>query len=1028
MERLVLASGGSHVCFVSLAPVATAPARSSTMHWFSLQSVVLALCAASSALGFAQPQLEAQPAIKVPIWETSLTRPGDPRYVALDYICLFVANEGDVNRPTEQRPVHLGLDVIAANNPVAMGHGGGLYALLPDGRVKKLFPLPVHEAIPSLIDTPVGQTWRGAVVEPNISEDGTRVHFGWFHDQTWKRYGGGWLNQELSYKGCDLYTIDLTALIADHDTDVSTLRIRRLTFKSYDGFHKGNVRQTLASRTEYAVHPANAAHAALDWGTVNMHMVEMRTEHGLKAVFVSDRARLGNSNAPVDTPNHNINLYIADIRQDGSLGPAHQFQYYTTTSALSPIPLRDGIAFSYQSSTENYRRWDLQAVTSSGVWSPLLGHGAASELFHFGTLVTRIAPSGGFNDQFIGVRYYNLSNAGMGQFHLMDLDQAGTNYFAPYSGALVPRQPTRMLTLRVISTDLPSDPVMVGNEHRYVGKLTTPKAGRLGGEYVAAYTPTSANRWIPDDRGRFGVFDAHIVYRPDLQPFEPFRDFDPAARTGLARVVDDTSEHYNLIWPTPVLSWQERHGEAQQRYSPSVIDPNSTIAPGLPYAQVGTSAIWNTDARPYDCWLGALHQPYMQVGLPNDVEVALDQNHDPLRYVQDQGDLCQYLLPSTVLGIQINITSNRTDPRSVGTPAFETDSTLLTFDRGQKEATKILGVFAPGEENPNDQSFMAVIPADVPFDFHLLDARYGMKLVDVRSWHSLQPRETRNNCGGCHQHEAGMGIPFAGTDASLQPPLDMTALTKFIAYDQDCRPTLQTSPTPTMQVPEWRADIWPEFHQHCGTCHDALTSTDQAALMALGYTDEFTAFDQLRRRRYASSVLGALGSPAFWAAYGERTDGRDNSLPAYQPNYAAGQWGFHFSALHAVNPGLCAVQNPGWADWVHRFGVWIDNHMPRDTGLSTSGFHTDRFHPTVDFAYTGVPGQIRIGYWDDEGLVNLEIAVNGQVTQSHPNLRNGSRFVTDAGLLPTDVIKVTVTDPTGNRQIKEKTILDLMNE
>ncbi|MEZ6013772.1 MAG: hypothetical protein R3F49_01545 [Planctomycetota bacterium] len=948
--------------------------------------------------------------------------------MSLPYICVFVANRGDAQRPGERRPVHLGLDVIAANNPFDMGPDGGLYALLPDGRVKKLFPLPQHEAVPGLIDTPLGQLWRGAVVEPNISEDGRRVYFGWFHDQTWKRNNGGWLNQELSYKGCDLYSIDLTALIADPDVKPKNLPIKRLTTKQYDGFHKDNVRQSLASRMEYAVNPTLANTAAEQWGTVNMHLIEMRTHDGLKAVFVSDRARLGNSNARAGVANHNFNLYIADILPGGDLGPAHQFQYYTTTSALSPVPLRDGFTFSYQSSTENFRRWDLQAVTSAGVWSPLLGHGAATELYHFGTLVTEDVPGQGLHDKFIGVRYYNLNNAGMGVLHLLDMDDAGVNEYAYSNEAITPHQLTLKLSLGVNSSDFPTPSVMVGNERRYIGKLTTPRAGRLGGEYLATYTPTSANRWISDDRGKYGMFDARIVYRPNLEPFEPFRDYDPATEAGLARVVDDSAGHYHLMWPTPVLSWEERHGTPRQSFSPSIIDPASQVQPGQPFAQVGTSAIWNTDVRPYDCWLGTGSLPYSQPNLSNNQEITLDQNHDGLRYVQDQNDLCKYLMPSTVLAIQVNLTSNRTDPNSTFAPAYETDSTALTFERGQKEATKILGVYMPSVENTSDQSFIAQIPADVPFDFHLLDSRYGMKLVDVRSWHGLQPRETRTNCGGCHQHEAGTGIPFAGTNASTMAPLDMTALTKFLAYDQDCHPTLQSTPDPTVAIPEWRADIWPEFDVYCGTCHNSAGSTDVAALQALSYTDEFTAYDRMRRRRFADTVLGALGSPAFWAAYGERTDGRDNSLPQYQPNYAAGEWGFRFSPIHATSPGLCAQSNPIWADWVHRFGLWIDNHMPRDTGLSSMGYAADRFHPTVDFAYTGVPGQIRVGYWDDEGIVSVEVAVNGVVTETRASQPNGDFLMTDAGLTGSDWIRVTATDASGNRQIKEKSIRQLMNE
>ena len=117
-----------------------------------------------------------------------------------------------------------------------------------------------------------------------------------------------------------------------------------------------------------------------------------------------------NSNAEVDKANHNFNLYVADINADGSLGQAHQAQYYTTTSALSPEPLRNGFTFSYQSSTENFRRWDLQTVTSSGQWGPLLGYAQSSELYHFGTLLTRAQPNGELHDWFLGVKYYNLNN------------------------------------------------------------------------------------------------------------------------------------------------------------------------------------------------------------------------------------------------------------------------------------------------------------------------------------------------------------------------------------------------------------------------------------------------------------------------------------------------------------------------------------------------------------------------------------------------------------------------------------------
>lgn len=1001
-----------------------------------LASAALALLTAAPT-ATAQQASAAQPAVDrhprpTYRWDTAASHPGDDRYVDLDYMTIFVANQGRDDGGVNQF-VHIGTDVIASNNPGPMGDEGGLYVVMPGGRVRKLFPLPVHDQAPSLIDTPAGQLAKGAVVEPHISEDGTSVYFGWFHDQTWKINGGGWLDQKLSYKGSDLYRIDLDALIANPRTDPATLPIQRLTFKEYDGFHKSDVRQTADSRLEFALNPSLPGHATQNWGTCNMHMIEMRTSTGLKAVFVSDRSRLANSNSPAHQPNHNFNLFIADILPDGSLGSARQFQYYTTTSALSPEPLRDGFTFSYQSSTENFRRWDLQSVSSTGKWGPFLGYAQSSKLYHFGTLITQTLPGGALHDWFIGVKYYNLNNGGFGQLQLLDLDDAGTNEFvySPETFGTAPQQIVTHLTDGVNANDHPSGQAVVGGQTVYIGKFTTPRAGRIGGEFVAAYTPTSANRWIADADGRYGQFQSRIVYRPSVQAFFAPLPYDPALGTGLGIVVDDLLGDYNLVWPTPVLSWMERHGSPQQSFSGPIQSPTTTILRGEPFAEVGTSAIWNTDIRPYDCFLGTGSMPYHPNGISNNEEIAFDQSFDTLRFIQDPNDLCQYLQPPTVLAIQINITSNRTDWDSGWAPAYETDATKLTWTRGAKEASRILGVYDVTVENTADQSFIARIPSDVPFDFHLIDRTYAMKLVDVRSWHSLQPREKRIDCGGCHQHEAGFGIPFAGTEASLRTPLDMTTGTLFYTYDQDCSPLLQSTPDASMPVPEWTQDIWPEFDMHCGTCHNAVQSSNLPALTALDYVDEESCYDTIRTRRYASSILGALGSPVFWAAHGERTDGRDNSIPSYQPNYAAGDWGYRYSSVHTSTPGLCAAADPIWASWVHRLGQWIDNHMPRNTGSQALTYQLDRFHPTVDFSYTqnpSLPNEIRLGYWDDVPPVEIEIFHDGQSVATHSNLGNGSMLIDDGGLGGTSVIRVVVTDGAGNRQIKEKSILELTLE
>lgn len=956
-------------------------------------------------------------------WETSADRPGDPAIHQPDYPLVFVATKGHGDEASGTPP-HFGLDVHAASNPSAQGAGGGLYVLLPDGRVEKLFPLAVHESVAGLIDTPLGELWRGAVAEPNVSEDGRALTFAWFHDATWEPAGGGFTSRKLSYKGCDLYRLDLGPLVDDPDVDPASLGIRRLTFKQYDGPAKSDVLQSAADRFRDARNPglAQAASEANYWGTMDLHLIEMRTRSGPRALWVSNRARLMNSNDGFGDANHHFELYSAEVLPDGSLGPASPFQHYTTTSALSPTPLRNGLAFSYQSSTEEGRRWEIQSLDSEGRWNPLIGYAHSSELFHLGTLVVERGPEGELVDSFVAAKYYNENNGGFGQLHVLRMEDAGINELVLGPWGRSPRQLSRLLTLGAVATDIPSPQVTVGGQPVYVGKFSSPRAGRVGGEYFMAYTPTSANVARLDADGRRNRFESEIRYRPDLTSFEAHEPIDVATGRGLWAVVRDATLEYDLIWPTPVLSWLERTGEAEQRVAEPIVDPASPVPPGMPFAEIGTSALWNTDIRPYDCTLRD-SRPLNPNDLDSNEVVQVLHSQEGLRFVQDPSDPCQPLAPETVLGVGVNLTSQRTDFRYFNARGYETDGS------GKIESVEQIGFYSVLEQNESDQSFKVRIPADVPFELHLVDRRYGMKLADVRSWHSLKPRETRTDCGGCHQHEAGLQIPFEGREASRKPAFDLTQLTTFLDYDADCRPVIGTAATPVLPTPEWKADVWPGFDQHCGACHDVVRSTDTAALLALDFGTEEDAYDKLKARHYADSELGALGSPAFWAAYGERTDGRDNDFPGYAPDYAAGEWGYRFSSLHATSPGLCAASDPEWAGWVRTFGQWIDNHMPRDTGASAFVYGFDRYPPTVDFALSPDLRRMEVGVWDDRGSVALTLERNGGALASLPALANGSTPVDlPSGLALTDRIRAVAQDPAGNRLVREKSVEDLLRE
>ncbi|NOT29523.1 MAG: hypothetical protein HOP15_03635, partial [Planctomycetes bacterium] len=957
------------------------------------------------------------------VWDTPAEHPGDPRFHQPDYPLVFIASQGHGDAATETPP-HLGLDVHATSNPAAHGPAGGMYVLLPGGQVKKLFPLPEHESVPGMIDTPLGELHKGAVAEPTLSEDGRTLYFTYFHDATWEPSGGGFQSRKLSFKGSDLYRLDIGPLVDDPDLDPVELAVRRLTFKQYTGPAKSNVTQTDQDRFRDALNPtlAQQASGANYWGNMDMHLIEMRTRAGLKAVWVSNRARLANSNESFGEANHNFNLYQADILADGSLGPPNRFQFYTTASALSPTPLRDGLAFSYQSSTEEGRRWEIQSLDSEGRWKSLLGYAHGSELFHLGTLVVERDAQGRLVDSFIGVKYYNANNDGFGQLQGIRMEDAGTNVFELGPWGTSPRQLSEVLTVGALAADVPSTQVTVGGQLLYIGKFSSPRAGRVGGEYFMAYTPTSANVARLDADGRRNVFESEIRYRPDLEPFEPHEPIDVALGQGLYAVVRDASAQYDLIWPTPVLSWLERTGEAEQRVAAPIADPHSEVPAGVPHAVIGTSALWNSDIRPFDCYvLGS--RPFNPNHIHDNERIQIVRSQEGLRYLQDPTDFCQYLLPETVLGIGVNLTGQRTDFQFLSARGYETDGT------GRVESVAHLGVYSVLEQNESDQSFKVRVPANVPFEFHLLDRRYGMKLADVRSWHSLKPRETRTDCGGCHQHESGFSIPFEGTEASRKPALDLTQLTTFLDYDADCKPVVRTSASPSLAAPEWKADIWPGFDQHCGDCHNIVRSSNSAAMLALDYGTEQDAYDKLKARNFAGSELGALGSPAFWAAYGERTDGRDNTIPDYQPDYASAKWGYHFSSIHAASPGLCAASNLEWASWVRLLGQWIDNHMPRDTGASVFGFKYDRYAPTVDFALSTRLTKLELGFWDERGTVALTIEFNGNTLASFPSLANGSVAVDlPSGRRRSDLIRVIVSDPAHNRQVQVKSLGLLIDE
>ena len=981
------------------------------------------------------PAVQLAPA---PAWETWANNPGNTQYVQLGYDVVFVAAKILESSSGSCPPVgqyDIGTDVISATNPSA---GNSLWIVTRNGDVKKLFPLPSHENVTitnpyngdqeNLIETPVGFLDNGSVVEPNVSEDGKRILFSYYHDvlDAIPPNQGG-----MSKKGADIYVMDMSAILADPNItpSLSTMPVTRVTFAGAE---------MTTERDAEAMNLTTANIGNNGWGNVYLHAIEFRNSDGLNYLFASSLKRNVNSNDDFGHSNYNLNLYIAPINADGSMGPKRQMFYYTTTSAMSPTPLPNGAAFSYQGSTADGRNWHIQSVDSEGRWNTLIGYGSNPDLFHLGAYcVDDGSAASAAGDYFVATRYYNLNNNGFGSLYKLNLDDQGFNtYDLSVQWGTKPQQlNVTKITQGVPDGDKSSE---IGSTGTYTGKMTSPRCGEPM-DLFFAYTPTSANGKYCSTDGMH-IYHSYIGYRENLEGFDPTVTWTTPGGDGLRILVDDSNDFYALVWPVPLLSWQRRTGNTQQAVAAKIIDPASKVLAGLPFAQVGTSAIYNTDRKPYDCWLKPAYLPYDPIlqKTQGNINDQFIWNFDGLtKVIPDTAGAyapgCAPVREEDVLAIQINVTSNKLNHNCCNL-GYETDKS------GEQETARILGVYDVSGQA--DASFIATIPAHTPFEFHLLDSEYGLRLTEVRAWHDLDPRETRTNCGGCHQHEKGKAIPFAGTVAAgLAQPLDMTAQTQVVTYDASCTPLVVTTANPSEAIPEWIADVWvgdagapgvtSGFDTYCGSCH---RSPGGSALAKFSYTDEKSAFDNLKNGLWADEINGAIGSPAWWAARGKRTDGRD---PANYNNSP-----YSYNSAHNTVLNLCGQGDATKAAWVHTFGQWIDSHMPRDTGLTFGGMALDakwdRYHPTVDGAV--IDGfckgkRIRVGYWDESGsLANVEAFLNGAPMPGFvPGpASNGSQVVRLGRLgitiADTDVIAVHAEDNAGNRVWYEKTGKKLKSE
>jgi hypothetical protein len=915
-----------------------------------------------------------------------------------------------------------------------------LYVLSQGGaqtspRVSLLFPRPEHS---SLVDR---NMVLGCALDPQMSLDGRTLYFSYFHDVAVKDSFGAPLY------GSDLYKIDLGPLI-DNPAYTGALTPQRLTFQP-------------ANRFESAMNPTLANTTSLGWGgSIRMGPAEVETVFGKELFYVSNERKLQNSNfqSPI-----NLNLFHSLINPNGTLGVTNQFKYFTTTSVLSPTNLRDGVAVSYQERTTDVRKWSIQSIDSAGRWAPLHGYGASSAIsFHLGALCpNQPNDASGTSDVWVSNVYYVGNNNGFGALRGVRTITQGLNQnFALQAGVHVPKQLNENnLTQFVRGFEDESSAIQIpsgSGNLQLIGKFTTPSCG-LPGELFAAYSPTCANHRLATDDckalyGNQGLYRSHIVLRQGLldgagQP----QELDPQDPNVYRKVIEDSSGLYSLIHPRVIgVSHQQRFGV------PAVVSLPPSSVDGMPVAEVGSSAIHNTDRTPPECIIRTNPPKFSTRTLTDPVLMQNSLSASaPLGWVRDHAKLspthpdsvCENPLnPNDVLGIMLYVTDNKTDP------------TRLNPTAERKEAIEMLGVVPAANMiggNPNDTSFAALVPAKQPLKWQALDKRYGLALMDMPSWHDLAAGEIRVSCGGCHNHQPNKGLSWNDKAAAqpTYPQVDLLRYTPYIKYDSQCTPTFAVENVPTRKSPVWgdNSSLFQKFNQYCGSCH-ASGQSGAGAFVVSNAENTFQAIsnppDRHGRRRFYSTILGPLSSQLCWAARGERMDGRDNTFydPVANPQNAALE--FFFTEGPHAGLGLCSGTRPDAqeaADFVYELCHWIETGARREAEYPTNASYAstmpssfDRMHPSVSGTLANHPtcsvsGGLKVGFWDNSGkIARLAITGPGINVQIAPSggLPNGFHVFNEVAQLQNsdDIVEVLAEDQAGNRQSYKKTLMQIVAE
>lgn len=727
------------------------------------------------------------------------------------------------------------------SQPVTMEPGADLMLLHPDGREELLVP-----------------GGEGSITDPIVSFDGQWVYFvRLYHLANRSQWSP-------PRQGADIYKIHLDSR--------KLVRLTNQQFSPNTGAADWS--------SDYRTPKQGKSH--FEYGVFNMGPHPLP---GGRIVFCSNRDGFRPSKG---YPAIALQLFVMDD-SDTDLGEKdaepqnlEKIGHLNIAGALHPVVLKDGRIIFSSLESQGIRSsisWGIWSIHPDGTsWGPVVSAfdpGGASNGFHFQSQLS--------DGSVIVEEYYNQNNSGFGAYIKLPPQTPGD--YAPFGPASMrdprnvawrfgrfyngkgkfyrmPFMPTGSVSFTpfALNGEGEADPSILGDKNSpKVGKVTHP-SGAPDNHLLTIWSPGPTNhqyRYLPQlDGGIYLIKGGEIVTEP-----------------GQMRLIKN-DPRYNESWPRAVAPYSRIYGVREPARLASLANDGSRskhLPAGTPFGLVGTSSMYKRESYPN----GVVPPGKVTSEYPggNDPWRGLDPftshgNGMPLNWHNQGGDVGLYGNDEVhaIRILAMEPTTDRKGSKSGRLFYSHTSERLRVLGEipvrkfGAKSDQKTADGQPLDPDGQPDTSFLAKIPADVPFTFQTLD-KDGLLLNMAQTWHQLRPGEIRHDCGGCHAHSQ-KPTPFSDTAAAREDYdlFDLTERTPLLTTKRDDQSKRRWDVQDESGLKyhegalsvEYFRDIRPILARSCAACHSKSSESPAGNLVL---DDDETKIDVENRGKFPATYF-----------------------------------------------------------------------------------------------------------------------------------------------------------------------------